>query len=663
MKKPVFDPWEIKGDINYNKLVKEFGLSIIDDKLSKRIEVFLTSDSFFVRPGESVTISGTVKRLNGAFVNGEVEINLPLLKALEIVEEVVEEIINESIEELDVQQDNETIEEVVEEIVEEVVEEFEEIVEEEVVEAVEGSITAGAYYGKVEGGEFSVTFGLNENTPAGDYRVDVLAYEDVLGERASEGTALANLEVFQILSGIDIALSNQNIDPGSNLDFKTSLLDQTGINIAEEVSVIIRNENLNRIYEKIIKSQETVSYNLQSNLTSGYYEIEAKSGEFSVLQNFFVNEKAIVSFIIENETLIVTNIGNIPYDKDIEIELNGKPFVKSVKLKLGESKKLKLTGSNEVYEIGVSDGDTLISQSGVMLTGNSVNVNAIYEGGALGLVTSPIAWIFLIVIIGIGVLFLFRSVFKKKSYAHFTDKFKKKKHDDDDGEGVKGVDGKDDGKVGEKVQEKAGNEEVKTSQAPVSSSSSQAEQVLVLKGHKSNASAIVIKIKNKISETSKKSLEEAIGHVYSKKGAVYEQGDFIFIIFSPLMTKTTKNEVEAAKMAGKISTVLKEHNKKFSEKIDFGIGINSGEIINKVEDKKLKFTALGNFIGVAKRLAESSDKNILVTKESYQKGISELKVEKKKIGDGDVYQLRSVVDTEKNKKFIQGFLNRMKKDK
>ena len=26
MKKNVFNPWEIKGDIDYNKLIKEFGL-------------------------------------------------------------------------------------------------------------------------------------------------------------------------------------------------------------------------------------------------------------------------------------------------------------------------------------------------------------------------------------------------------------------------------------------------------------------------------------------------------------------------------------------------------------------------------------------------------------------------------------------------------------
>ena len=189
----------------------------------------------------------------------------------------------------------------------------------------------------------------------------------------------------------------------------------------------------------------------------------------------------------------------------------------------------------------------------------------------------------------------------------------------------------------------------------------EAEQVLVLKGHKNNVAVVAIKIKNKIGDMEKQSLERAVELVYRKKGAVYEQGDFIFIVFSPLMTHTQKNEIEAAKAAERISLVLKEHNKRFKDKIDFGIGINSGQMINKVEDKKLKFTALGNFIVVVKRLAESSDRQVLVTKDSYERGISEIKVEKKAVAGGDIYELRRVVDKEKNQKFIGEFLKRIGK--
>jgi len=618
-------------------------------EISKRLNVKLFAESFFVYPRDEITVSGTAERLNGLPINGEVEITIPLLKILETIEVEKEVGKGEVVEEENVVNGSE----VVEEEVVEGVEENEEIVEEELVveETTIGSV--GVYNGRVDNGEFAISFVLKENTPAGNYRIDVLVFEEVAGSRASEGVSIANLEVFQILNGVDIALSNQNFDPGENIDFNVGLLDQTGGNIDKEVSIIIRREGAERIYEKIIKSRDTISYGIPTNSSSGYYEIEARSGDFNQLASYYVNEKAIASFVLENQTLVVTNIGNIYYDKDIEVQLNGKSFVKAIKLDIGETKRLKLTGSNEEYNVIVSDGDSEISQQGVVLTGRVVNVNAINENGVVRTITSPIFWIFIIVVLGIGVLFLFRNIFKKKSYAHFKDKFKKKKVVD---LGVK--DEKVVEKKGEGVREGGG---IKNDS--VNAKAGKAEHVLVLKGHKNKASVLALKIKNKISDHSKKSLEMAIKNVYEKKGAVYEQGDFIYVIFSSLMTRSEKNEVEAARAAEKIVKILNEHNKKFADKIDYGIGINSGMIINKIEDNKLKFTTLGNFVVVARKLAESSDKQILVTKEAYERGISEIKADKKRIGDGDVYEVRRVVDSEKNKKFIKGFLERMNKDK
>jgi len=85
----------------------------------------------------------------------------------------------------------------------------------------------------------------------------------------------------------------------------------------------------------------------------------------------------------------------------------------------------------------------------------------------------------------------------------------------------------------------------------------EAEQVLVLKGHKNKAAVIILKIKNKLDKTARQSLERAMQPAYAKGGAVYEQGDYVFIIFSPIMTKTFKGEVEAAKVAQKIHGILK----------------------------------------------------------------------------------------------------------
>ena len=114
--------------------------------------------------------------------------------------------------------------------------------------------------------------------------------------------------------------------------------------------------------------------------------------------------------------------------------------------------------------------------------------------------------------------------------------------------------------------------------------------------------------KNKIGKIEKTSLEKAIEHAYSKKGAIYEQGDFIFIVFSPLMTHTTKNEVEAVKAAEGIISTLHNHNKRFMNKIDFGIGINTGEIItftlNGAEGHSIE---LESIVGTTANLVIKSD--------------------------------------------------------
>jgi len=641
-------------------------------RISKKLDVRLAIDSIFVKPGEEIVISGTAKRLNGVGINGEVEMTIPVLSLIvsqtdEVESEVESDEDAEEGEEVDevVDEEGNESEERGDEDGEEVDEESE---EGSVPEAEAVSVDVGTYYGNVVDGVFSISFSLGSDTPAGNYRIDVLAYEGDSGERTSEGIAMANLEVFQISTSIDAALSGQNLNPGDGFSFQPLLMDQTGISISDETSVVIRDGSLNRIFESLVQSGETVNYNIPTNLTAGYYEVVVSSGELNVVKSFYVNEKEIVSFALDNGTLIVTNIGNIPYDNDIQVDLNGKPFVRSVDLGLQESQEFRLLGSDGEYDIKISDGETEITQGGVALTGNAVGVEYIKRSSLR--LNTPIVWIFFIVVLGAGALFLFRNVFKKKSFAYpFAGRFKKKSKDavvDEKGNVVKkeveGVKPKLDGGAPAKSDvpvSKTPVPNVPVSKAPVSQN--EAEQVLVLRGHKSRAAVVALKIKNKIGRVEKQSLEKAIEHVYMKKGAVYEQGDFIFIVFSPLMTKSFKNEVEATKAAEKISLVLKEHNKKFKDKIDFGIGINSGEIINKMDNKKLKFTALGNLVVGAKRLAESSDEQILVTKEAYEHGINEIKAQKKKIAHGEVYEVRRVIYQDKNKAFIKGFLDRMDK--
>lgn len=592
-------------------------------EISKALDVRLDVDNLVSKPGEEIVVSGSAKRLNGLGINGGVEITIPLLKFMK----------SESYKSEDEENEEET---------ENTEEESEEQNKEEIIE----SVDVGVFYGRIIDGVFSVNFKLKQETGAGDYRIDVLVYErDSLEKITSEGVAMANLLVLQVLQNIDIALDSQSVNPGENFNFKPMLMDQTGQSISNEVSVIIRDENLNRIFEQIIQSEETFQYQVFTNLTSGYYEIEASSNEINAVKTFYVNEKAIALFQMMNNTLVVTNIGNIPYKKDIQVELNGKPFVRKVDLDLGEKREFRLTGDGE-FNVVVGDGETEITQEGVVLTGHAIDVEEVRKGI---IAYTPIVWIFFIVILGAGFLFFFRNIFKKKSFAYpIKEKFKRIIHKE------KGV-----SEINSRVQEQS-QKPKKMSHAPLITPR-QAEQVLVLKGHKNNAAILALKIKNKLTKTNKKELQKVVQEVHNKKGAIYEVENYLVAVFSPLMTRSFKNEITAAKVGESIRSILNQYNKKFMDKIDFGIGIGSGEIVNKIEGGKLKFTALGNFIPNIKRIAEASNEQVLMTKQAYEKAGLEIKAVKK----GEIYEIRRVVDAEKNKAFIDGFLKRvgLEKDK
>jgi hypothetical protein len=622
-------------------------------EISKLLDVRLDTGYFSVKPGESITIKGTASKLNGNPINGTVKVSVPPLAESVDDEEEDEEEEDENDEDSEDNEDEEEEEEEDEEDSEDEDENEEE--EEDSQDEEDNDRTAGVFYSNVVDGKFTVNFTLSEEIASGNYRVTVLVEEEAENNRDySEGKTEATLNIQQVLTETEVALNDQNIDPGTVLSFIPLLKDQAGRTVSEEdVAVIIRDSQGNRIFEKIVESDKKINYDIPTDTPADYYEIEVSYEDITSVKKFFINEKAQVSFELQNETVVVTNIGNVPYNKDVQIEINGKPFIKKIELDLKESQEFRLTAPPGEYDIKITDGESEIAASGVALTGHAIDVETLKKTGRT-ISTSPIVWIFVILVLGAGVFFFFRNMIKKASVAYpLKEKLKL---------GIRKP------KIVSLVNDKKNTLSATNISAKEKKNApgaltppNQAEQVLVLKGQKNPAVMIAIKIKNKISEAAKKSLERAIEPVYEKRGAVYEQGDYILIILSPLMTRSFKNEVEAAKIAEKIILGLKEHNKKFKDKIEFGLGISTGNVINKIEDKKFKFTALGNFITSAKRLAESSNEQIFVTKEAYEKGISSLHGEKRSIGGGEIYEIRKIVDREANAKFIQGFLKRMDK--
>jgi hypothetical protein len=188
-----------------------------------------------------------------------------------------------------------------------------------------------------------------------------------------------------------------------------------------------------------------------------------------------------------------------------------------------------------------------------------------------------------------------------------------------------------------------------------------AESSLVLKGEKQSSSVICIRIKNhsSLKVSAKDALINIVGE-NKNKGLVDWKGEYVFIVFAPISTKTYNNEVLSSKVGFEILKNLKEHNKKFKDKIEFNMGIHSGEMISSKDEGKLKYTSIGNTVSLAKRISNLGEGGLFVSSDIRKKMMRDLKVVKdKEIGKIQIYEVKDIRNREADKAKLKDLLKRM----
>jgi hypothetical protein len=502
----------------------------------------------------------------------------------------------------------------------------------------------------VSEGNFVADFKFPENTRAGNYVLIARVYEKVGGEETNSGEARVTLNIKSIPKKIEIAISKQNIEPGNNISFRPMIYDQANEEIGGDISIKIYDSFDEIIFQKILKSGEEHTLYLETNQSSGYWIIVANSLGLETKRLFYVEELEKAKFEIINDTLIITNIGNVVYRKPVQISIGDIVEVESINLDVGKSKSFRLLAPDGNYNIEVTDGDTILKVSGVSLTGNIIGVSEVKKH--LGVVTRyPVVWLFLIVILGFFILMIAQRVVKRKFYAFPVSKETKEV--------------KVQGKVTPiAIKKKPEGKEKKLPElkTPIPGEVRKAEHSLVLSGRKENTGVVAVKIKdlNDMRKVAGNTINSIVKAVVDNRGVIYETSDYIIAIFSSATTKTFDNEMLAVKVSRQINSILKEHNKRSKERISYGISLNSGELILKKDVDKLRFTNVGNTLILSKRIADLARNEVLVSEDLKKRVAAEVKTDKE-IREGiEVHHIRSIMDRDRNREFISDFLRRQK---
>jgi len=358
----------------------------------------------------------------------------------------------------------------------------------------------------------------------------------------------------------------------------------------------------------------------------------AVSNKLTSETNFKIKEKEAVKVELINKTLTITNIGNIPYNKTILVKIGNKSINIETKLCVDKTQKYTLTAPEGKYNVEIlADGQNKISQS-VMLTGKAINVKE-NSRGIINFIIHPLVWIFIIAVLGFVAFIVYKKGYKRSFIGYIRSEKKEKK-------------------------------EIPLRKNSIVNTKNKTELSLSIKGDKQNASLVCLKIKNlKEIQSKKGNSEEALQKIVNlaeeDNAQIYESQDNLFFILAPVITKTFKNEKTALDLAQKIKKQLEEHNKKFRQKIEFGISLNYGTIIAKQEKEILKFMSMGTFITTAKKISCLSKGEILLSEKIRDRLIRDLKAEKHTEGKTIYFSIKEIKHKKENKKFISEFLKRL----
>ncbi len=495
--------------------------------------------------------------------------------------------------------------------------------------------------GIVEEGRFSANFSFPENTKPGKYVVNVVVYEkDTNGDTTNRGGSSIPISLAQVPSKIDIAIDSQTVAPGNNAVFKVFVYDQSNEEIQTDAKIFIKNSDDEITYQRLVKTGESIIYDISKNNTPGYWKIKAEALNLNVERLFYVEQKEIAEFELIGDVLTITNVGNVPYTKAVQIAIGNAIEVKEMDLDIGQSQRFRLVAPDGNYPVSITDGENEVKKSDVQLTGNVIGVLGI-RGEASIWKKYPIVWLFLIMIFTLFIIMVFQRSRKGKFVGYEPVTFK-------------------DSKAVEQKQpiKKIGSDGLSLNQLRA------AEQGLVKNGKEEQVSLISLYVKNLDSIKNKdilKSIENSLNALYDHKGVLYKNGNYLIGMLTPSLTKTFKNEVNAVKIATAISNKLNDINKRFKDKIDFGLGIHTGNIISEKEDNIFKFTGKGNSIALPKRISDISKGEVLLSKDAASKVAGAIKTNKQEKFGLELYSIEKIADREQHKQFIDKFLRRIGK--
>ncbi len=220
-------------------------------------------------------------------------------------------------------------------------------------------VLVNEFFTSVKDGEFGYEFTLSQDFKSGSH--DLLV--NVGDENGNKGIANYSFNVEAVPKRLENKLNDLSFKPRDLVVIQPVLYDQAGEIMQGDAFVKLYDPNDDLVLQRTMRTDDKAEYNLPDYAEPGEWRLVISSNGLQTENNVNVDVVEKLDFVIDDQKVVVTNVGNILYKKPIEVFLGeGETILtKETALKPGETAIIDLS-KEEVpsgsYNIEVSGGET-----------------------------------------------------------------------------------------------------------------------------------------------------------------------------------------------------------------------------------------------------------------------------------------------------------------
>ena len=255
-------------------------------------------------------------------------------------------------------------------------------------------------------GKFSNKIKLKTDTKSGPNKIKIFA-EDEFG---NIGEKTFFVDVKYIPTKLELKIAKPDVNPGEEVYLQIILYDQANDEIkGEKAELEVKDSDKDEVIrESITTGGEAFKLNLNNYAKPGIWAAKAKSNKLDSSLAFNVNEIESLNLNINEQTLTILNDGNINFDDEIELNFNEYKIEKKVDLEPKETTEINLGKEVEdgTYYLIVSAANKQFDLGNVTLINQGFKFSQL-TGAFLGSGSGGWIWIIILIIVIIILIIYF----------------------------------------------------------------------------------------------------------------------------------------------------------------------------------------------------------------------------------------------------------------